>query len=53
MVLDILIRNVPTTANVSVGRTLYTSDDKRTLPNAAEAWRGYFLSARPTCGNAY
>lgn len=50
MVLDILIRHVPTATHVSVGRSFYTPEGKQTLPNAAEVWQGYYQSARPTPG---
>lgn len=53
MVIDILIRNVPTIAHISIGRSFYMPDSKQTLPNAAEVWRGYYQSARPTCGDVY
>lgn len=52
MVLDILIRHVPSTVHVTVGRSFYTTEGKQVLPNAAEVWQGYYQSARPTYGNA-
>lgn len=50
MVLDILLRNVPSSLYVNVGRSFYTPADKRALPNGAEVWQGYYQSARPTVG---
>ncbi|KAI7905151.1 Piwi domain-containing protein [Cokeromyces recurvatus] len=48
MVLDVLIRHVPLTIYTTVGRSFYTPNDKRSLPNGAEVWQGYYQSARPT-----
>jgi eukaryotic translation initiation factor 2C len=50
MVLDVLIRHVPSTLYSTVGRSFFTPADKRPLPNAAEVWQGYYQSARPTVG---
>jgi hypothetical protein len=50
MVLDVLIRHVPSTLYSTVGRSFFTPADKRPLPNGAEVWQGYYQSARPTVG---
>ncbi|KAI8979788.1 Piwi domain-containing protein [Mycotypha africana] len=50
MVLDVLIRYVPSNVHIGVGRSFYTPADKRALPNGAEVWQGYYQSARPTVG---
>ncbi|KAI8975371.1 hypothetical protein BDF20DRAFT_943986 [Mycotypha africana] len=48
MFLDILFKNLPSTVHYSVGRSIYTPQDKRNLPNMAEVWQGFCQSARPT-----
>jgi eukaryotic translation initiation factor 2C len=53
MVLDVLIRHVPSTLYATVGRSFFTPADSRPLPNAAEVWQGYYQSARPTVGMYY
>ncbi|KAI8086911.1 Piwi domain-containing protein [Gilbertella persicaria] len=50
MVLDILIRNVPTLNSVTIGRSFYSPKGKKPLSNATEVWQGYYQSARPTVG---
>lgn len=50
MVLDVLIRHVPSTLYATVGRSFFTPNGARPLPNAAEVWQGYYQSARPTFG---
>ncbi|KAG2198826.1 hypothetical protein INT47_000742 [Mucor saturninus] len=50
MVLDVLIRHVPSTLYNTVGRSFFTPADARPLPNGAEVWQGYYQSARPTIG---
>ncbi|KAL0140472.1 Piwi domain-containing protein [Mucor lusitanicus] len=50
MVLDILVRHVPSTLYNTVGRSFFTPADKRPLPNGAEVWQGYYQSVRPTVG---
>lgn len=50
MVLDVLIRHVPSTLYTTVGRSFFTPADARPLPNGAEVWQGFYQSARPTFG---
>lgn len=50
MVMDVLIRHVPSMTYTTVGRSFFTPADKRPLPNGAEVWQGYYQSARPTVG---
>lgn len=50
MVLDVLIRHMPSMMYATVGRSFFTPQDKRPLPNAAEVWQGFYQSARPACG---
>lgn len=50
MVLDVLIRHVPSTLYSTVGRSFFTPTDARPLPNGAEVWQGFYQSARPTVG---
>ncbi|KAI8986394.1 Piwi domain-containing protein [Pilobolus umbonatus] len=50
MVLDILIRHQPSLNYTTVGRSFFTPNDKRQLPNGAEVWQGFYQSARPTVG---
>lgn len=50
MVLDVLIRHLPSMMYSTVGRSFFTPADKRALPNGAEVWQGFYQSARPTVG---
>lgn len=50
MILDVLIRHLPSTMYATVGRSFFTPTDARPLPNGAEVWQGYYQSARPTNG---
>ncbi|KAI7907008.1 Piwi domain-containing protein [Cokeromyces recurvatus] len=50
MVLDVLIRHLPSSLHTTVGRSFFTPEGKRPLPNGAEVWQGYYQSARPTVG---
>ncbi|EIE85427.1 hypothetical protein G6F46_009276 [Rhizopus delemar] len=50
MVLDVLIRHLPSMMHSTVGRSFFTPAEKRALPNGAEVWQGYYQSARPTVG---
>ncbi|KAI9272608.1 Piwi domain-containing protein [Sporodiniella umbellata] len=50
MVLDVLIRHLPSMMYNTVGRSFFTPTDKRALPNGAEVWQGFYQSARPTIG---
>jgi hypothetical protein len=50
MVLDVLIRHLPSMTYSTVGRSFFTPTDKRALPNGAEVWQGFYQSARPTVG---
>ncbi|KAI9489904.1 Piwi domain-containing protein [Zychaea mexicana] len=52
--LDVLIRHVPSmTFDTVVGRSFYTPQDLRVLPNGAEVWSGVYSSARPGAGNMF
>lgn len=53
MVLDVLIRHVPSTLYSTVGRSFFTPTDARPLPNGAEVWQGFYQSARPTVGKFF
>ncbi|OAD76297.1 hypothetical protein PHYBLDRAFT_123569 [Phycomyces blakesleeanus NRRL 1555(-)] len=48
MVLDVLIRHMPSMLYSTVGRSFFTPNDSRPLPNGAEVWQGFYQSARPT-----
>ncbi|ORX53593.1 Piwi-domain-containing protein [Hesseltinella vesiculosa] len=50
MVLDVLIRYSPSLSFCTVGRSFYTPEGSRPLPNGCEVWQGYYQSARPTVG---
>lgn len=50
MVLDVLIRHMPSILYSTVGRSFFTPQGSRPLPNGAEVWQGYYQSARPTQG---
>ncbi|KAI8062500.1 Piwi domain-containing protein [Gongronella butleri] len=50
MVLDILMRQAPSALYCTVGRSFYTPEGSRPLPNGCEVWQGYYQSARPTVG---
>ncbi|KAI9314758.1 Piwi domain-containing protein [Dichotomocladium elegans] len=50
MVLDVLIRHLPSMMYATVGRSFFTPQDKRILPNGAEVWQGFYQSARPAVG---
>ncbi|CAG8574105.1 6595_t:CDS:2 [Acaulospora colombiana] len=50
MALDVLIRHQPSMLYRTIGRSFYTSEGSRSLGGGAEAWQGYYLSARPTLG---
>ncbi|CAO3652743.1 unnamed protein product [Cunninghamella echinulata] len=50
MVLDVLIRHMPSMLYSTVGRSFFINQDSRPLPNGAEVWQGYYQSARPTQG---
>lgn len=52
MFLDILIRHVPSTIYATVGRSFFTPQDSRPLPNGAEVWQGFYQSARPGIGKS-
>lgn len=53
MVLDVLIRYLPSLDYPTLGRSLFTGADARPLPNGIEVWQGYFQSARPAVGQSY
>ncbi|CAG8690438.1 3353_t:CDS:2, partial [Acaulospora colombiana] len=50
--LDVLIRHGPSMDPnfVSIGRSLYTSENSQALFGGAEVWQGYYQSVRPTGG---
>ncbi|KAI7880301.1 Piwi-domain-containing protein [Lichtheimia hyalospora FSU 10163] len=50
MVLDVLVRHMPSMMYATVGRSFFTPQDKRVLPNGAEVWQGFYQSARPAVG---
>lgn len=50
MVLDVLVRHMPSMMYATVGRSFFTPQDKRILPNGAEVWQGFYQSARPAVG---
>lgn len=50
MVLDVLIRHLPSMNYATVGRSFFTSKDARPLANGAEVWQGFYQSARPAVG---
>ncbi|RCI01857.1 eukaryotic translation initiation factor 2C, 3 [Rhizopus stolonifer] len=50
MVLDVLIRHMPSMLHSTVGRSFFTPTGKHQLPNGAEVWQGFYQSARPTPG---
>lgn len=53
MVLDVLIRHVPSLLYATVGRSFFTPQDRRPLPNGAEVWQGFYQSARPGVGTLH
>lgn len=50
MVLDILIRYLPSLSLYNFGRSIFTDNDKRPLSNGVEVWQGFYQSARPALG---
>jgi eukaryotic translation initiation factor 2C len=50
MVLDILVRFVPSLIYFTFGRSIFTPTDKTPFPNGAEAWHGFYQSVRPAKG---
>ncbi|KAI8647337.1 Piwi domain-containing protein [Parasitella parasitica] len=50
MVLDVLVRQVPSSLYTTVGRSFFPGTEKSPLPNGAEVWQGYYQSVRPTIG---
>ncbi|CEP13223.1 hypothetical protein [Parasitella parasitica] len=50
MVLDILVRFLPSLVHFTFGRSILTPTDKTPLPNGAEAWHGFYQSVRPAKG---
>ncbi|EPS72591.1 hypothetical protein M569_02166, partial [Genlisea aurea] len=49
-VLDIVLRELPTTRYCPVGRSFYSADlgGKKSLGEGLESWRGFYQSIRPT-----
>ncbi|CAG8434509.1 675_t:CDS:2, partial [Scutellospora calospora] len=50
MVLDVLIRHLPSMKNTTVGRSFFTKHGTTALSGGVEVWQGYYQSARPTKG---
>jgi Argonaute linker 1 domain len=50
MVLDVLIRHLPSMTYATVGRSFFTPQDAKPLANGAEVWQGFYQSARPAVG---
>lgn len=50
MVLDNLIRQQPSQKHFTFGRSIFTTEGRRPLPNGAELWQGFYQSVRPTAG---
>ncbi|KAI9498874.1 Piwi domain-containing protein [Zychaea mexicana] len=50
MILDVLIRHMPSMLYATVGRSFFTPQERRSLPNGAEVWQGFYQSARPGVG---
>ncbi|GBB93582.1 hypothetical protein RclHR1_00220016 [Rhizophagus clarus] len=50
MAMDVIIRHRPSIVHTTVGRSFYTPQDASPLTGGAEAWQGYYQSARPTMG---
>ncbi|CEP19097.1 hypothetical protein [Parasitella parasitica] len=53
MVLDILVRYLPSRNHYTFGRSIFTTDGRRPLPNGAELWQGYYQSVRPAAGRLF
>ncbi|CAG8629736.1 19317_t:CDS:10, partial [Gigaspora margarita] len=50
MVLDVLIRHLPSMKNITVGRSFFTNQVTTALTGGVEVWQGYYQSARPAKG---
>ncbi|KAL9541442.1 hypothetical protein MBANPS3_009125 [Mucor bainieri] len=50
MVLDNLIRHQPSQTHFTFGRSIFTTEGRRPLPNGAELWQGFYQSVRPAAG---
>lgn len=50
LVLDILVRYLPSLIYLTLGRSLYTNAGSYPLKNGIELWPGFYQSARPTVG---
>ncbi|KAF0507182.1 Piwi-domain-containing protein [Gigaspora margarita] len=50
MVLDVLIRHLPSMKNITVGRSFFTNQGTTALTGGVEVWQGYYQSARPAKG---
>jgi hypothetical protein len=50
MVLDVLIRHLPSMTYATVGRSFFTPQEAKPLANGAEVWQGFYQSARPAVG---
>ncbi|RKP24709.1 Piwi domain-containing protein [Syncephalis pseudoplumigaleata] len=47
MALEVMLRHMMASRFLSIGRSIYTGEDCRGLPNGLDAWRGYTMSVRP------
>lgn len=50
MAMDVLVRHKPSMLYSTVGRSFYTNQDSKPLPNGLEVWQGYYQSVRPGVG---
>lgn len=50
MVLDNLIRHQPSQTHYTFGRSIFSTEGRRPLPNGVELWQGFYQSVRPTAG---
>ncbi|KAL7312476.1 hypothetical protein PS15m_008231 [Mucor circinelloides] len=50
MVLDNLIRQQPSQTHYTFGRSIFSTEGRRPLPNGVELWQGFYQSVRPTAG---
>lgn len=53
MLLDILVRFLPSQTQFTYNRSIFTPIDKAPLSNGAEVWYGYHQSFRPAQGNMF
>lgn len=50
MLLDILVRFLPSQTQFTYNRSIFTAADKVPLSNGAEVWYGHYQSLRPAKG---